>query len=177
MRPSFRLNHPRRIQRAQGRPGACRTHGPRATKSTRQNHRYSRSNRPSLREWFYGLYVISPVTRLCCHRCFTFIPQSVAPALGRQDHTTSPSASCRSSRDMPRPSHPAPNVRDDRDAPLFIGCGTGERMVLICPTTQRQRCATDWHDGQFVHGVHAPVLSCPHSRSSVAATRSNGPRS
>ena len=36
--------------------------------STRQNHRFSRNNRPSLREWFYGLYVISPVTGLSCHR-------------------------------------------------------------------------------------------------------------
>jgi len=37
-------------------------------KSTRQNHRYEPDNRPSLRKWFYGLYVISPVTGLCCHR-------------------------------------------------------------------------------------------------------------
>jgi hypothetical protein len=37
-------------------------------KSTRQNHRFSR-NRPAFpAQWFYGLYVISPVTRLCCHR-------------------------------------------------------------------------------------------------------------
>src|ERR1700742_2701884 len=37
-------------------------------KSTRQNHRLSR-NRPAFpAQWFYGLYVISPVTRLCCHR-------------------------------------------------------------------------------------------------------------
>jgi hypothetical protein len=37
-------------------------------KSTRQNHRYE-PERPALpAQWFYGLYVISPVTRLCCHR-------------------------------------------------------------------------------------------------------------
>jgi hypothetical protein len=29
---------------------------------------WPRHTRPSLREWCYGLYVISPVTRLCCHR-------------------------------------------------------------------------------------------------------------
>jgi hypothetical protein len=45
--------------------------------------------------------------------------RSVAPALGRQDHTTSPSASRHSSDDTPRPSHPAPNTRDDREAPLL----------------------------------------------------------
>jgi hypothetical protein len=43
----------------------------------------------------------------------------LAPALGRQDHTTSPSASCHSSRDIPRPSHPAAHVRDDRDTSLL----------------------------------------------------------
>jgi hypothetical protein len=37
-------------------------------KSTRQNHRLSR-NRPAFpAQWCYGLYALSPVTRLCCHR-------------------------------------------------------------------------------------------------------------
>ena len=37
-------------------------------KSTRQNHRLSR-NRPAFpAQWFYGLYALSPVTGLCCHR-------------------------------------------------------------------------------------------------------------
>ena len=37
-------------------------------KSTRQNHRFSR-NRPAFpAQWFYGLYAISPVTGLSCHR-------------------------------------------------------------------------------------------------------------
>src|SRR5919197_6536458 len=44
---------------------------------------------------------------------------NVTPALGRQDHTTSPSASRHSSDDATRPSHPAPTVRDDREAPLL----------------------------------------------------------
>src|SRR5690349_24853005 len=46
-------------QRVQGRPGADRTHGPRATKSTRQNHRYEPNNRPSLRDGF-NAYTYSP---------------------------------------------------------------------------------------------------------------------
>ena len=36
----------------------------------------------------------------------------------------------------PRPSHPAPNVRDDREAPLLIRCGTRGNLLLICPTVQ-----------------------------------------
>jgi len=86
--------------------------------------------------------VISPVTRLCCHRRERIVPAHLTPTLGRQDHTTSPSAICCSSDNTPRPSHPAPNVRDDREAPLFIGCGTRGRMVLICPTAQEKMCTT-----------------------------------
>ena len=85
----------------------------------------SAGSRPSLREWFYGLYVISPVTGLSCHRqsSDSLSPATLAPASGRQDHTISPSASCRSSRNMPRPSHAASNTRDDREAPLLKEAG------------------------------------------------------
>jgi hypothetical protein len=64
------------------------------------------------------------------------ISQSLTPALGRQDHTTSPSASCRSSHNTPRPSHPAPYVRDDREATL-LWVRDARMIVLICPTWQR----------------------------------------
>ena len=64
----FRSNHPHRKQRAQGRPGAVRTHGPRATKKHAAEPQV-RAEQPAFpAQWFYGLYVISPVTGLCCHR-------------------------------------------------------------------------------------------------------------
>jgi hypothetical protein len=52
----------------------------------------------------------------------------LAPALERQNHTTSPSAQTPLVRATTapgdvRPSHPAPNVRDDREPPLFSGAG------------------------------------------------------
>jgi hypothetical protein len=59
----------------------------------------------------------------------------LTPALGRQDHTISPSASCCSSGDTPRPSHPASYVRDDRDTPLWWR-RDARMLVLICPTAQ-----------------------------------------
>ena len=37
-----------------------------------------------------------------------------------------------------RPSHPAPNVRDDRDTPLLIGAGRGGLLKVICPTAQAE---------------------------------------
>jgi len=52
---------------------------------------------------------------------------TLAPASERQDHTTSPSAATSFVRalfarlTLPRPSHPVPNVRDDREPPLFSG--------------------------------------------------------
>src|SRR5712664_2478745 len=71
-------------------------------------------------------FALSPVTGLFCHRHFAgHVPQSLAPASGRQDHTTSPSAATSFVRalfthlTLPRPSHPAPNVRDDREPPLL----------------------------------------------------------
>jgi hypothetical protein len=49
---------------------------------------------------------------------------SLAPALGHQNHTASPSAKdivrrARIAPDILRPSHPASNVRDDRDTSLL----------------------------------------------------------
>ena len=47
---------------------------------------------------------------------------NLTPASGRQDHTTSPSARVRSRQQRrPRPSHPLPYVRDDRETPLCVG--------------------------------------------------------
>jgi hypothetical protein len=47
---------------------------------------------------------------------------NLTPASGRQDHTTSPSARSRSRLwRNPRPSHPLPYVRDDRETPHCVG--------------------------------------------------------
>jgi len=86
-------------------------------------------------------------------------PTNLVPASGHQDHAISPSAavsivSAQKRLKLSRPSHPALNVRDDREAPLNER-GTGEKMLLICPTPQAPRGAADWHDGQSSHGEHA----------------------
>jgi len=90
---------PSKQRRAQRRPGADRTHGPRAEESTRQNHRYEPNIRPSLRDGFTN-YTCSPqgpaLLPLSSARCASIIA-NLTPAPGRQDHTTSPCASDRSS--------------------------------------------------------------------------------
>jgi hypothetical protein len=55
-----------------------------------------------------------------------FLNEPLAPASERQNHTTSPSAQTplvaqRIALGDVRPSHPIPNVRDDREPPLFSG--------------------------------------------------------
>ena len=56
----------------------------------------------------------------------------------------------RSSLRPSRPSHPSPNVRDDREAPLLAGV---ERQVLYCCVYQTKKrnifCKRAGHDGQI----------------------------
>jgi len=85
---------------AQGRPGADRTHGPRATKSTRQNHRYEPNIPAFPARMALRLIRTLPGDRRSCprrSRAHQEAIASLASAPGGQDHTISPSASCRSS--------------------------------------------------------------------------------
>jgi hypothetical protein len=62
---------------------------------------------------------------------------NLTPASGRQDHTTSPCARRHSSRDITRPSLPAPNVSDDGQRPS-CGHGIAGNEPVICPRDQQQ---------------------------------------
>jgi hypothetical protein len=109
-------------------------------KSTRQNHRFSRNHPAFPARWFYGLYVVSPVR-----------PGFVVTVVGvmRKHHRRlSTCIGAPGPHDFAvrnnvirlltplRPSHPAPNVRDDREAPL-LWVRDARIIVLICPTRQR----------------------------------------
>jgi hypothetical protein len=112
------------------------------------------------REWFTACFALSLVNR-------AFLPPSqrdakhhrwLTPASGRQDHTTSPSASPRrSSFGMVASTASRTNVRDDRDTPLFLGCGMAGDMPLICGRDQSRGSATQWHDGQITCRTRKPV--------------------
>ena len=117
----MRQSCPSEIERAQGRPGAGRTHGPRAAKSTRQNHRYEPDIRPSLREWVTA-YTRSP-------RGPAFLPPSRATLVKRHRSlgisTGMPGPQDFAVRAGLRPSSAALtsiaarlHVRDDRETPL-----------------------------------------------------------
>jgi hypothetical protein len=73
-------------------------------------------------------FVFSPVTGLSCHRrlrsCLHRLGTSVGVS-GPHDFAVRGNITRRGSPSraltLPRPSHPAPNVRDDREAPLLRG--------------------------------------------------------
>jgi len=100
--------------------------------------------------------------------------------LERQDHTTSPSAQTPFVRAMialgdVRPSHPIPNVRDDREPPLLWERDKRKEATDLGVRSMRET-ATDWHDGQITLMRHAPLhhtAGCA-AASSVARIRRAG---
>ena len=84
-------------------------------------YRFSGGNPAFPARWFTAYSALSLVTGLSCHhRRWKLVSVDLTPASGRQDHTASPSALSAARLAPPkRPSHPAPNVRDDRDTPLL----------------------------------------------------------
>jgi hypothetical protein len=134
-------------------------------KSTRQNHRSAgAAGIPCamvlrlIRALPGDQALLSPLPRV--------ISQGVTPALGRQNHTISPSASRHSSRDAPRPSHPASNVRDDREAPLLVAARRANDRCDL-PDNARENV----HDGQFAHGGNALARLSPRSFRGAKRTR------
>jgi len=115
------------------------------------------ASRHSPRNGFTGSFVLSPATWLCCHRhrrdakhhrqldtCLGVSgPHDFAVHIGIARLAT-----------PIRPSHPAPNTRDDREAPLLVGAGRRE-MPLIWGKRQWRTAAADWHDGQITHNARA----------------------
>ena len=82
---------------------------------TGNDYRYSRDNPTFPAQWVYGLYVLSPVSGLYCHRRGVGLTTRLTPGSRRQDHTISPSAANVSPGEQARltpqrPPHPAPYV-------------------------------------------------------------------
>jgi len=110
------------------------------------HHRFAGRARPSLRNGFNGFLRALPGDR-------AFLPPSPArsspanltPASGRQDHTTSPSASgVARPAPPPRPPHPAPNVLTMRNAPPE-GHGMVRHIQLICDSENpKYFCKRGW---------------------------------
>jgi len=98
-------------QRAQGKPGARCTRGRAwSVVNTRvSHHRFTGTPGLPCAMVLTVSFGLSSVTGLCCHRRLRISFANLTPASGRQDHTTSPSASRRARQSHRlRPSHPTP---------------------------------------------------------------------
>src|ERR1700722_10287457 len=74
------------------------------------------------------------------------IVASLTPASGRQDRMALPYAtSIVRLSILPRPSHPAPNVRDDRETPLMWARNGADSAGDL----GKRSTAAHWHDGQI----------------------------
>jgi hypothetical protein len=88
---------------------------------------------------------LSLVTGLVCHHRRRNRFHRLDASVGASGpHGFAVRAQRHSSLDMPRPPHPAPNVRDDRDTPLMRDGMRGYAADLGLKST-----VTRWHDGQI----------------------------
>ena len=110
----------RPLERAWGMPGARCTRGRACgVVNTRVSHHgYTGSPGIPARNGFNGFLRALPVTGLFCHRRLRTESANLTPASGREDHTTSPSASSRIRQSAACVHRIPPRVRDDRDTPL-----------------------------------------------------------
>ena len=76
---------------------------------------------------------LSPVTGLSCHRRLARLHAKLDASVGAPGpHGFAVRIGAARLAALLRPSHPALNVRDDREAPLFIERGTRKQVAVIC---------------------------------------------
>ena len=108
-------------ERAQGKPGAHRTHSlARKQKSARASSPQVRRNNPTCpAQWFTAYSALSSATGLSCHRRLQIATRRLDASVGASGpHGFAVRINAARLASPKRPPHPAPNVRDDREAPL-----------------------------------------------------------
>ena len=115
-----------------------------ANKNAHEHTGSAGASRPSLRSGFTACFVLSPENGSFASVAGGTLPANLTPAPRRQDHTTSPYASCALVYCAIRVHRISPRVRDDREPPLVTGETRGI-MPLICPTARAEYfCAMGW---------------------------------
>ena len=115
------LNRGRREGRAPAAPASTVCNG---RKKRTRLHEYSQDIPAFPAQWLYGLYVLSPVSGVVCHRRKVGLTTRLTPRSRRQDHTISPYAAAFSPARLlaltPQASIATrATFRDDREAPLM----------------------------------------------------------
>ena len=135
MRPSF-VQTTLEKSRVQGKPGASRTRSlmRKMEKAHERSHyRFSQIAQLSPRNGFTAYFVLSPVSEFL----LVTVAAGLTPATWHQQRVSEPHdlavrenvfvQHANAHLTLPRPPHPAPNVRDDREAPLLIEAGRGNQ--------------------------------------------------
>src|SRR5258705_13414302 len=128
--PSSR-NRGRREDRVRAAPAVSRANA--HSKNAHEHTGSAETLRPSLRSGLTAYFVLSPVNGSLATVAAQILLRDLTPAPRRQDHTTSPYASCAFVLRALRVHRISPRVRDDRDPPLICR-DTRDVMPLICPT-------------------------------------------
>jgi hypothetical protein len=132
-------------ERAQGRPDAGRTRSlVCSVESTRvRNYRLDRSDRPSLRNGLRLIRALLGDRALIASVALRKRPAGLDPSIGRSGPHDFAVRTGITRQLMPaRPSHPTPNARDDRDAPLAGGNGATIPRSLLLIKRNIFRCRT-----------------------------------
>ena len=139
MRPRFADTRPSKEKRARGMPGAplapIALRAKTKRHASRSHHRSSRFTRHSPRNGFNGFLRALPGVRdvlVTVIGEMQSIVANLAPAKGRQNHTTSPSAS-RAARQaaQPRPSHSNPTLVTVAKRPSIRGRTNTEHKPMV----------------------------------------------
>src|SRR5258705_4974050 len=102
----------------------------------RSHHRFTGSRLAFPAQCFYGLLRALPGDQALLSPSPALLHADLTRTLGRQNDTTWPYASASFVRlaiarlTLPRPPHPAPNVRDDREAPLLWARNTLDMHLI-----------------------------------------------
>jgi hypothetical protein len=119
--PELCVSHTLENQRAQGMPGARRTRSLvcKGRKHTSSHHRYAEQSGIPCAMVLWLIPRSPRCTGLCSHRRPQLIICELDPSVGRSGpHGFAIRIGFARPATPTRPSHPAPNVRDDRDTPL-----------------------------------------------------------
>src|SRR6202023_3020723 len=151
-----------RPQTSEGAGNAGRSMRPQPRVQIKKAHEHSHHGhtgftRHSPRNGFNGLYRALPGDRAFLSPSSALRLANLTPASGRQDHTTSPSASRRPRLwRRPRPPHPAPTFVTMANAPLWDRTARNIEVIWVSGK-QKYFCKRDW-TGQQIRLIRSNKL-------------------
>src|SRR6202790_520026 len=95
-------------------------------------------------QWFYGLFRALPGDRALLPPSPALLGANLTPASGRQDHTTSPSASAPFVDQRIRVHRIPSRGRDDRVSPLSVGRDSYSYSSILNSEKQKYFCKGGW---------------------------------